>query len=236
MGRTLGRPRVGVWVPADRGALQPRKRSFSSARSEWLPRGRAGERWPRFIAVLRMRWSITGGYAPEESKGGWREPAGPTCCPTDPTRPASFSRSKWPHAHRRCTPTPSGSPHKREGDRGQGRAPHRSACRVPLLGPPHNISVPSHALRLSPTTSQASRRRLFMKDDVMNRLEKCCTPRRPTPRAGAPACRAAPTAASRSGCRGPGSPGAGTNPEAAHRGRLVRVLRVGDGKFAAPTT
>jgi len=43
---------------------------------------------------------------------------------------------------------------------------------------------------------------------------KCCTPRRPTPQAGAPACRAALTAvlevklASR-----PGSPGTGTNPE-----------------------
>src|SRR2546430_12589947 len=32
---------------------------------------------------------------------------------------------QWPYAHRRCRRRLPGSPHKREGDRGQGRAPHR---------------------------------------------------------------------------------------------------------------
>src|SRR5258706_8962034 len=48
----------------------------------------------------------------------------------------------------------------------------RSACRVPpIWGPPHNISVPSHAT--SPIAAELRKAPgLFMKEDVMNRLEK----------------------------------------------------------------
>ena len=58
---------------------------------------------------------------------------------------------------------------------------------------------------------------------------KCCIPRRPIPRAGATAGCAVPTAASRSALSRPGALGHWHQPGAALRGRLVRVLRVGDG-------
>src|SRR4029077_11525032 len=80
---------------------------------------------------------------------------------------------QWAYAHRRCRRRLPGSPHKREGDRGQGRAPHRSAYRVPLFGAaaqhpcaePHNFTYRNRALQGVQAPA------LFMKDDIMNTLE-----------------------------------------------------------------
>src|SRR5258708_2834091 len=138
----------------------------------WLPRGRAGERCA-FHRRLRAcagarRWVCAGG-----SKAG----RGKTAARHAVLRPDAsrvFSE-QWPYAHRRCRRRLPGSPHKREGDRGQGRAPHRSACRVPLFGAAaqHLCAEPCNfAYRDRASQGVQEAPGLFMKEDVMNRLEK----------------------------------------------------------------
>src|SRR5260370_8481626 len=65
-------------------------------------------------------------------------------------------------------------PHKPEGDRGQGRAPRRSACRVPLFGAAaqHLCAEPCNFAYRNRASQGVQAPGLFMKEAVMNRLEK----------------------------------------------------------------
>src|SRR5450755_4262584 len=99
--------------------------------ARWLPRGRASELCP-FHRRLRAcagahRWLLAGG----SKAGGGNTAARHTVLRPDASRVFS---GQWPYAYRRCRRCLPGSPHKREGDRRQGRAPHRSAYRVSLFG------------------------------------------------------------------------------------------------------
>jgi hypothetical protein len=135
----LGRKRIGlwartlkdeggVWVQADRGGL-PAQAVFlvgGGDRDAYLAGEPAED--ARFVGVFAHALEHAGGYKPEEA----RRVAGtllPDVLSYDPTRPASF-----PINGRTLTDDVAGCPHKRKGDRGQGRASRRSACRVPLLG------------------------------------------------------------------------------------------------------
>jgi Ohr subfamily peroxiredoxin len=136
-----------------------------------LPRERARQRCP-FRRCLRAcagacRWVYAGG-----SKAG----GGNTAARHAVLRPHAsrvFSE-QWPYAHRRCRRRLPGSAHKREGDRGQGRAPHRSACRVPLFGAAaqHLRAEPCNFAYRARASQGVQALRLFMKEDVMNRLER----------------------------------------------------------------
>jgi len=149
----LGPKRVGVWartldgtsevwVQADRGAL-PAQAVFlvGSERDCYL----AGEpvNDARFITVFAHSLEHTGGYSPEEA----RRVAGtllPEILPYDPTRPASFP------SNGRTLTDDAGDTFltvltngKVTGDK---VGPHNDLlAEFPYLGPPHNISVPSHA-------------------------------------------------------------------------------------------
>src|SRR5882762_3486293 len=175
----LGPKRVGLWARTLDGArgLGPggpgrvtRASGLSCRLGEGgLSSGRAGERCP-FHRRLRAcagarRWLRAGG-----SKTG----GGNTAARHAVLRPNAsrvFSE-QWPYAHRRCRRRFPGNPHKREGDRGQGRGPRRSACRVPLFGTAaQHLSASRWAslcgampLRLSrPSFARRSRVWLFMK-------------------------------------------------------------------------
>jgi hypothetical protein len=111
-----------------------------------LPRRRAGERCPfrRLRACAGAhRWLCTGG-----SKEG-RENTAARHAVLRPYASCIFSEQR-PYANRRCRRRLPGSPHKREGERGQGRA---SIClpSSPIWGR-RTTSAPSHAT--SPIASE----------------------------------------------------------------------------------
>src|SRR5258706_8079125 len=83
----------------------------------------------------------------------------------------------------------------------------------PYFGPPHNISVPSHAASPIATELRATFRRHVMKEDVMNRLEEVLyTAKVHTTGARAGMSRSSDGRLEVRLSR-PGSPGTGTNPE-----------------------
>ena len=121
----------GVCVQADRGALPAQAVFVVRSERDGDHASGTGEPRPSHHPPAHAL-EHTGGYAPEEA----RRVAG-TLLPDMPSGRPDASRvlsEHWPYAHRRRRRRFPGSPHKREGDRGQGRAPHRSACRVPLFG------------------------------------------------------------------------------------------------------
>src|SRR3984957_18192331 len=176
-----------------------------------LPRGRASERCP-FHRCLRTRagarrWVCAGG-----SKAG-RGKIVARYAVLRPDASRVFSE-QWPYAHRRCRRRLPGSPHKRKGDRGQGRTPHRFACRVSLFG------AAARYLRAEPNLTCRNRASrgvqapgLFMKEDVMNQLEKVLY----TAKAHSTGGRAGTSRTSDGRLEvtlsRPGTPGTGTNPE-----------------------
>src|SRR5580700_2666692 len=132
----------GKWVQADRGAL-PIQAVFlvGEERDAYLAGEPAND--ARFIAVFAHALEHAGGYAPEEA----RRVAGtllPDMLSYDPTRPASF-----PSNGRTLTDDAADAflailtNGKVTGD---NVGPHIDLLgEFPYLGPPHNISVPSHA-------------------------------------------------------------------------------------------
>ena len=112
----------------------------------------------RFIAVFAHALEHTGGYAPEEA----RRVAGtllPDMLSYDPTRPASF-----PSNGRTLTDDAADAflavltNGKVTGDK---VGPHIDLLiEFPYLGPPHNISVPSHATSPVATEFREASRRL----------------------------------------------------------------------------
>jgi hypothetical protein len=147
----------GVWVQADRGAL-PQQAVFlvGSEREAYLAGEPAND--ARFIAVFAHALEHTGGYAPEEA----RRVAGtllPDMLSYDPTRPASF-----PSNGRTLTDDAADAflavltNGKVTGDK---VGPHIDLlAEFPYLGPPHNISVPSHATSPIATELRKASRRL----------------------------------------------------------------------------
>ena len=132
----------GVWVQADRGAL-PAQAVFlvGSEREAYLAEEPAND--ARFIAVFAHALEHAGGYAPEEA----RRVAGtllPDMLSYDPTRPASF-----PSNGRTLTDDAADAflavltNGKVTGDKVGAHIDLLTA--FPYLGPPHDISVPSHA-------------------------------------------------------------------------------------------
>ena len=132
----------GVWVQADRGGL-PAQAVFlvGSERDRYHAGEPAND--ARFIAVFAHALEHTGGYGPEEAT----RVAGtllPDMLSYDPTRPASF-----PGNGRALTDDAADAflailtNGKVTGDK---VGPHIDLLgEFPYLGPPHNISVPSHA-------------------------------------------------------------------------------------------
>src|SRR6476661_4624243 len=176
----------GGWIQADRGAL-PAQAVFlvGGERDAYLAGEPAND--ARFVAVFAHELEHAGGYTPTEARRVARTLL-PDILSYDPCRPASF-----PSNGRTLTDDAADAflavltNGKVTGDR---VGPHIDLLAgFPYLGPPHNISVPSHAT--SPVATElrkaSGRPGLFMKEDVMNRLE---------------------VRLSR-----PGSPGTGTNPE-----------------------
>src|SRR5437773_1713525 len=112
----------------------------------------------RFITVFAHALEHTGGYAPEEA----RRVAGtllPDMLSYDPTRPASF-----PSNGRTLTDDAADAflavltNRKVTGDK---VVPHIDLlAEFPYLGPPHNISVPSHATSPIATELRKASRRL----------------------------------------------------------------------------
>ena len=76
----------GVWVP---GARYPRKRSFSSVRSEMATTRASRRTMPVSSPSSRMRWSTPAAMR-RRKQGGWREHCCPTCCPTTRRVPRLF--------------------------------------------------------------------------------------------------------------------------------------------------
>src|SRR5713226_8544093 len=121
----------GVWVQADRGALPAQAVFLVGSERDGYHAGEPAND-VRFIAVFahaleHNRWLCAGG----SKAGGGNTAARHAVLRPDASRVFS---EQWPDAYRRCRRRFPGGPHKREGDRGQGRAPHRSPCRVPLFG------------------------------------------------------------------------------------------------------
>jgi hypothetical protein len=146
----------GVWVQADRGAL-PAQAVFlvGSEREAYLAGEPAND--ARFVAVFAHALEHTGGYAPEEA----RRVAGtllPDMLSYDPTRPASF-----PSNGRTLTDDAADAflavltNGKVTGDKVGAHVD--LLAEFPYLGPPHNISVPSHATSpIATELRKASRR------------------------------------------------------------------------------
>jgi hypothetical protein len=146
----------GVWVQADRGAL-PAQAVFlvGSEREAYLAGEPAND--ARFISVFAHALEHAGGYAPEEA----RRVAGtllPDMLPYDPRRPASF-----PSNGRTLTDDAADgflavlTNGKLTGD---GVGPHIDLlAEFPYMGPPHDISVPTHAASpIATELRKASRR------------------------------------------------------------------------------
>jgi Domain of unknown function (DUF4331) len=71
------------------GARYPRKRSFSSARSEMATTRASRRTMPVSSPSSRMRWSTPVAMR-RRKQGGWRERCCPTCCPTTRRVPRLF--------------------------------------------------------------------------------------------------------------------------------------------------
>src|SRR6266852_4147711 len=142
----LGPKRVGLWA-----------RTLDGADGVWVHAGEPAND-ARFIAVFAHALEHTGGYAPEEA----RRVAGtllPDMLSYDPTRPASF-----PSNGRTLTDDAADAflavltNGKVTGDK---VGPHIDLlAEFPYLGPPHNISVPSHATSPIATELRKASRRL----------------------------------------------------------------------------
>src|SRR5947208_2480266 len=172
----------------------------------------AGERCP-FHHRLRAcagahRWLCAGG----SKAGGGNTAARHAVLRPDASRVVS---EQWPYAHRRCRRRLPGSPHKREGDRGQGRAPHRSACRVPLFGAAaqHLCAEPCNFAYRDRASQGVQAPGLFMKEDVMNRLEKVLYTAKAHTTGGRAGMSRSSDGRLEVRLSRPGSPGTGTNPE-----------------------
>jgi hypothetical protein len=147
----------GVWVPADRGALPAQAVFLVGSERDGYHAGEPAND-ARFIAVFAHALEHTGGYAPEEA----RRVAGtllPDMLSYDPTRPASF-----PSNGRTLTDDAADAflavltNGKVTGDK---VGPHIDLlAEFPYLGPPHNISVPSHATSPIATELRKASRRL----------------------------------------------------------------------------
>ena len=147
----------GAWVQADRGALPAQAVLLVGSERD---RYHAGEpaNDASFITVFAHALEHTGGYAPEEA----RRVAGtllPDMLSYDPTRPASF-----PSNGRTLTDDAADAflavltNGKVTGDK---VGPHVDLlAEFPYLGPPHNISVPSHATSPIATELRKASRRL----------------------------------------------------------------------------
>src|ERR1700724_190634 len=180
--------------------------------ARWLPRGRAGERCP-----FHRRLRACAGAHRRLCAGGSKAGGGNTAARHAVLRPDAsrvFSE-QWPYAHRRCRRRLPGSPHKREGDRGQGRAPHRSACRVPLFGAAaqHLCAEPCNFAYRNRASQGARAPGLFMKEDVMNRLEKVLYTAKAHTTGGRTGMSRSSDGRLEVALSRPGSPGTGTNPE-----------------------
>jgi len=146
----------GVWVQADRGAL-PAQAVFlvGSERDGYHAGDPAND--ARFITVFAHALEHTGGYAPEEA-GRVAGTLLPDMLSYDPTRPASF-----PSNGRTLTDDAADAflavltNGKVTGDK---VGPHMDLLAVfPYLGPPHDISLPSHATSpIATELRKASRR------------------------------------------------------------------------------
>src|ERR1700720_167933 len=132
----------GVWIQADRGALPAQAVFLVGSERDGYHAGEPAND-ARFIAVFAHALEHAGGYAPEEA----RRVAGtllPDMLSYAPTRPASF-----PSNGRTLTDDAADTflavltNGKVTGDK-VGRHIDLLA-EFPYLGPPHNISVPSHA-------------------------------------------------------------------------------------------
>lgn len=147
----------GVWVQADRGALPAQAVFLVGSERDGYHAGEPAND-ARFIAVFAHALEHTGGYAPEEA----RRVAGtllPDMLSYDPTRPASF-----PSNGRTLTDDAADAflavltNGKVTGDK---VGPHIDLlAEFPYLGPPHNISVPSHATSPIATELRKTSRRL----------------------------------------------------------------------------
>jgi len=146
----------GVWIQADRGAL-PAQAVFlvGSERDAYHAGEPAND--ARFIAVFAHALEHAGGYAPEEARRV-AETLLPDMLSYDPTRPAFFPGNGRTltddTADAFLTVLTNG---KVTGDK---VGPHIDLlAEFPYLGPPHNISVPSHATSpIATELSKASRR------------------------------------------------------------------------------
>lgn len=147
----------GVWVQADRGALPAQAVFLVGSERDGYHAGEPAND-ARFITVFAHALEHTGGYAPEEA----RRVAGtllPDMLSYDPTRPASF-----PSNGRTLTDDAADAflavltNGKVTGDK---VGPHIDLlAEFPYLGPPHNISVPSHATSPIATELRKASRRL----------------------------------------------------------------------------
>jgi len=162
---------------------------------------------------------------------GWREHCCPMCCRTTRWRSRVLSEQL---AARSPTmpPTPFLQSSQTGGDRGRGRAPHRSACRVPLFGAAaqHRCAEPRNFATSQPSFAKRPGAWALHEGERLNRLEKVLYTAKAHTTGGARrhvAQRRRPPRGQAG--RGPGSPGRRHQSGAALRGRLVRVLRVGDG-------
>src|ERR1700676_1503510 len=147
----------GVWVQADRGAL-PQQAVFlvRSEREAYLAGEPAND--ARFIAVFAHALEHAGGYAPGEARRVAGTPL-PDILSYDPTRPASFPRNG-----RTLTDDAADAflavltNGKVTGDK---VGPHIDLpADFPYLGPPPNISGPSHATSPIATELRKASRRL----------------------------------------------------------------------------
>ena len=191
-GRTL-RGAGRVWVQAERGALPAQAVFLVGAEREAYHAGEPAND-ARFIAVFAHALEHAGGYAPEEA----RRVAGtllPDMLPYDATRPASF-----PGNGRTLTDDAADvflavlTNGRVTGDK---VGPHVDLLAgFPYLGPAHNASVP-----------------LFMKEDVMNRLEKVLYTAKVHTTGGRAGLSRSSDGRLEVKLSRPGSPGTGTNPE-----------------------
>jgi len=94
-----------------------------------------------------------------------------------PTTDASRVFRAMPYAYRRCRRR-----FLQSSPNGKGRdkvGPPSIACRAPLFGPPHNISVPEPCHSPSHRASQGVRRLGLHEETVRIETGKCWTPARP---------------------------------------------------------
>ncbi len=134
--------RVGGWVQADRGALPAQAVFLAGTEREAYLAGQPADDG-RFVAAFAHALEHTGGYAPEEARRTARTLL-PDVLSYDPGRPAAF-----PSNGRTLTDDAADvflavlTNGKVKEDK---VGPHNDLLpEFPYLGPPHNISAPTHA-------------------------------------------------------------------------------------------